>query len=295
MRWRLETEIQKLIKSGMPLIEIKQRFDLQINFDLDRKLVCFDYRALSPHKELAVKQARGLILSMEDWSLVAKPIEAFYEDYSKNARLDIFDWKSAKAMPKYDGCMLILYYHKNEWCLGTRFVPYASWNVYTLYSPTNDISWIDLFKNTLKEKEIEFQDFTSSLNPSYTYCFEIFGKTNRNVVIYEKNDVRLLGVVNKENFIEFNIFEPEFLTSEYKSLLPEIQKVNSLDEAYSLVENKDPLEIEGYVLIDDNFNRLKIRNKRYVEILEDSSGKDEVSALNTFYALELGNITVPEP
>ena len=101
MRSALETEIQKLIKSGMTLTEIKQRYDLKLSFDLDRKLVCFDYRSVSPHTELLVKQARGLILSTEDWSLVAKPMDAFYEDYSKNSKLDLFNWKSAYALPKY--------------------------------------------------------------------------------------------------------------------------------------------------------------------------------------------------
>ena len=80
MRFILETEIQKLIKLGMTLTEIKQRYDLKLSFDLDRKLVCFDYRSVSPHSDLLVRQSRGLILSTEDWSLVAKPMDAFYED-----------------------------------------------------------------------------------------------------------------------------------------------------------------------------------------------------------------------
>lgn len=295
MRSALETEIQKLIKSGMTLTEIKQRYDLKLSFDLDRKLVCFDYRSVSPHTELLVKQSRGLILSTEDWSLVAKPMDAFYEDYSKNSKLDLFNWESAYALPKYDGCMLELYYHKNEWCIGTRFVPYASWSVYTTYSPSNTVSWVELFKITLSELGYDFDTLTGDLETNFTYCFEVFGKVNRNVVIYENNHLKVISIVNKENFAESCIFEHEILNSKYPDLIPNRVKVNNLDEAYVLVENQDPLEIEGYVLIDRNFNRLKIRNKKYVEILEDSSGKNEVETLNTFIALDNQGITLPEP
>ena len=291
----METEIQKLIKSGMTLTEIKQRYDLKLSFDLDRKLVCFDYRSVSPHSELLVRQARGLILSTEDWSLVAKPMDAFYEDYSKNSRLDLFDWESAYAIPKYDGCMLELYYHKNEWCIGTRFVPYAFWPVYTMYSPTNTVSWLDLFKITLEEMGHSFKELTEDLDSNFTYCFEVFGKVNRNVVIYENNHLKAISIVNKENFNESCIFEHEILNSKYEKLIPERVKVNNLDEAYSLVENQDPLTVEGYVLLDKNFNRLKIRNQKYVEILEDSSGKNEIEALNTFIALDSQGVTLPEP
>jgi len=295
MRSALETEIQKLIKSGMTLTEIKQRYDLKLSFDLDRKLVCFDYRSVSPHTELLVKQARGLILSTEDWSLVAKPMDAFYEDYSKNSKLDLFNWESAYALPKYDGCMLELYYHKNEWCVGTRFVPYASWSVYTTYSPSNTVSWVELFKITLSELGYDFDTLTGDLETNFTYCFEVFGKVNRNVVIYENNHLKVISIVNKENFAESCIFEHEILNSKYPDLIPNRVKVNNLDEAYVLVENQDPLEVEGYVLIDRNFSRLKIRNKKYVEILEDSSGKNEVETLNTFIALVNQGITLTEP
>ena len=291
----METEIQKKIRLGMTLTEIKQRYDLKLNFDLERKLVCFDYRPVSPHADLLVRQARGLILSTEDWSLVAKPMDAFYEDYSKNTRLDLFDWESAYAMPKYDGCMLELYYHKNEWCIGTRFVPYAFWPVYTMYSPVNTVSWIDLFKDTLSEIGYSFEELTTDLLPNFTYCFEVFGKVNRNVVIYEKNQLKVISIINKENFAETCIFEHEILNSKYAELIPERIKVNSLDEAYGLVENKDPLTVEGYVVIDKNFSRLKIRNKQYVEILENASGKNEVETLNTFNALGDLGVTLPEP
>jgi hypothetical protein len=114
-------------------------------------------------------------------------------------------------------------------------------------------------------------------------------------VIYENNQLKAISIVSKENFTETCIFEHEILNSKYKELIPERVKVNNLDEAYSLVEDQDPLTVEGYVLINKNFNRLKIRNKKYVEILEDSSGKNEIEALNTFIALDNQGITLPEP
>jgi hypothetical protein len=115
----MELEIQKYLRSNKTLQDLSWDYDLKYFTSPEHpNLVVFDYSLISPKNEQIVRESRGLVLEKNSWNLVAKSMSAFsfqedamYKDLYQN-----FDWDSARAYPKYDGCLITLYYidEKND-------------------------------------------------------------------------------------------------------------------------------------------------------------------------------------
>jgi len=101
--------------------------------------------------------------------------------------------------------------------------------------------------------------YTSLLDEYKYYTFELCTPWNRNTVIYPNSLIKLLAIVDSNTLLEQDINEPKLEVFE-----PEFETVNNLEEVYSLIsKNDDPLDNEGYVVVDKNFNRVKVKNPKY--------------------------------
>ena len=64
---------------------------------------------------------------------------------------------------------------------------------------------------------------------------------------------------------------------------PEFELVNSLADINSLVsKNDDPLDHEGYVVVDDKFNRIKVKNPKYEALSFTSYNVDDFKSLKNY-------------
>jgi hypothetical protein len=253
--------IQEYLRSGKTLTDLKQEYhiDCIVNDELD--VVVFNYSALTPMNTEIGKEARALFLQLKTWNVVGKSIGGFLDVDSEevNSTLKLFNWNKAKAFTKYDGCLIVLYYYKDQWILGTRFSTDGKCNVFSPNSGESNLQWINVFKNTLVEYGMQWEDFTSLLNEHKYYTFELCTPWNRNTVIYPNSLIKLLAIVDSNTLLEEDIND-----SKMKIFQPEFELVNSLEEVYSLISsNDDPLENEGCVVVDKNYTRLKVRNPKY--------------------------------
>jgi hypothetical protein len=286
---------QQYLRSGKTLQNLFQRFDVQHNICDPLGVAVFNYRVLSPTEEPLVRETRGLILELGTWDVVCKSLDAFFEPDNPRGKdiMEAFDWSSAYAVPKYDGALVTLYHYKDAWHVGTRFVADGSWVVYTPNSNTNEITWRELFEQTLLDMGTSFEALTALLDPRTCYTFEQCSPENRVVCIYESRRLWLVGAVDLDTLEEVDVFTLEPFTSQFTDFLPERIAVNSLEDCQALLrEFYDPLDYEGFVAVDSSFRRLKIRNPRYTALMRSHSMDDELNMLRELRSVFLMNSTI---
>jgi len=240
------------------------------------------------------EQCRGLIvrpkfnLNTDDWKsvvvgdveILAWPMNRFYNHGDSKAN-DV-DWsdKNLRVYEKLDGTMIVLYWDElhQRWHAGTRSVPEADLPLYNQHLLIGDMTFSDLFWrgywNALCElgapvPSIDSTDISaydavqgmlSELDKCQTYVFELTGPHNRVVVNYEKELVYLLAIRNIFTGIEI----PVEKTSSRSFLYAQKWSLHEPVSLVAFIESCDPSKYEGAVVVDSNFNRIKIKNSAWV-------------------------------
>lgn len=132
-------------------------------------------------------------------------------------------------------------------------------------STENAKTFEDLIQYTLKVNHLSFSE--ESLNPDYTYMFELISPQNRIICEYEETELYLLGGRNKQTYQEFT---PEQLQKDFESLksfkIPTVFNINNIDDIIALCNSYSDTKYEGVVVCDKNFKRFKIKCAHYLEI-----------------------------
>ncbi len=277
------SKIKDYLLSGRTLTDLKQEFNIYMNFDEVHPLVVFDYTMLSPKESDITKEARGLILNTKTFDVVSMSLPAFYEndsEYSKTT-LGQIDWESARLLTKYDGTQITLYHFEDKWLLGTRFIPVGVWTVYSINSPINSITWTELFHECLEENNTSFSAFTENLDKNLCYTFEIATPKNKGGISYDKHILKLISVVDLKSEKEVPI-DNILANFEHEDFYrPEYFNVYSVEDCLEYLEvYSNPNKYEGFVLVDKYYNRVKFRNQLYVDKLNTLSTGDELDELN---------------
>ena len=275
-----ELAVQKYLRSGKSLINLNQDYKINFVINSEDNSVVLNYSPNTPIETDIGRESRALILDLDNWDVIAKSMDAFLIPSSlKTAeKIEYFDWNNAFATPKYDGCLMLLYFIKNEWKIGTRFSTDSMCNVYSPNAGETEISWKDVFISTLEEYGYSFEEFKTYLNKENYYSFELCSRFNRNIVIYEEQIIKLLTIVSSETLEELDI--DQFKLREF---IPEGIKVSSLDEVKKLIDqNNNPLECEGFVVVDSKLNRIKVKNEKYTELGFINASTNEAKVLKDY-------------
>jgi hypothetical protein len=275
-----ELAVQKYLRSGKSLINLNQDYKINFVINSEDNSVVLNYSPNTPIETDIGRESRALILDLDNWDVIAKSMDAFLIPSSlKTAeKIEYFDWNNAFATPKYDGCLMLLYFTKNEWKIGTRFSTDSMCNVYSPNAGETEISWRDVFISVLEEYGYSFEEFKTYLNKENYYSFELCSRFNRNIVIYEEQIIKLLTIVSSETLEELDI--DQFKLREF---IPERIKVSSLDEVKILIDqNNNPLECEGFVVVDSNLNRIKVKNEKYTELGFINASTNEAKVLKDY-------------
>jgi hypothetical protein len=248
-----------------------------------------------------VREARGLILDQSnDWNVVAYPFKRFFNDGEGPA--DPIDWSTARVQEKVDGTLIIMYYYADKWRIATKGSPDASGSV-------GDHNWIEggksvpmtferLFWHSI-EYWLEGLSKTGQFNEDHTYMWELTSPWNRVVCDYtvlgpmgemvdgngtilflddledktgyagDGSRVTLIGVRNNRTLQEISV-------DEYRDDVHYVVRefpLGTLSEVVSAAAALNPIRQEGFVVVDGNFNRIKIKSPSYVAIhhLRDGS------------------------
>lgn len=168
--------------------------------------------------------------------------------------------------------LAIVYFDKftDQWCMATRSVPEAD-----LLMDNGLYTFRTLFEKAVKETlNMEFSEFTKHLSLTHTYCFELTTPYNRVVVDYKTCSITLLALRNMNTLSEI---DP--VTDTISSILPVVQAhtYSTIEELVNWVSSLNPMEHEGVVVRDSNFNRIKVKSAAYVAYhkLNDKLGSSE--------------------
>ena len=191
--------------------------------------------------------------------ILAFPMRRFF-NHGQGAVANV-NWSDPNlaVLEKLDGTLCIVYWDPftNQWCVATRSVPEAD-----LPMDNGIFTFRTLFEKALYDttEGLPFDQFSSMLNKDITYCFELTTPYNRIVVYYPKNTITLISTRNVKSGKEIDLDKIEI------DLIPVVQAhaYSSLDELLTWVSSLNPMEHEGVVVRDSQFNRIKVKNAAYV-------------------------------
>ena len=230
------------------------------------------------------QECRGLVLSLEDGrpvfgtqgpdgklnrdtiepgktKILAYPMKRFF-NHGQGSAANV-DWSDPKlaVLEKLDGTLCIVYWDPfiNQWCVATRSVPEAD-----LLMDNGIFTFRTLFEKAVQDTmKMSFDTFTKSLVKEMTYCFELTTPYNRIVVQYDQCRITLLAVRYLATLEEI---DPKEMAIVKIGEVPCVQAhtYTSINELVDWVSSLNPMEHEGVVVRDSNYNRIKVKNAAYV-------------------------------
>lgn len=224
--------------------------------------VLFKYGVSPNFKDPMVQEARGIILNKVTGKVVCWPFRKFgrYDE----SYADKIDWSTAKVLEKIDGSIIKLWYdeYKNKFVFSTDKTIYAE---DALIEDDNGelTSFLNLIEQSDNYKDICKLIENGSLDKNNTYIFELVNQVNQVVIHYNDRTLYHIGtrnnVTGEETNIDIGIHKPE----EYP--------VKSLQECIKFVDNLTADEYghiyncfyEGAVVVDANWNRVKVKTTIY--------------------------------
>jgi len=254
-------EIQKYLKENSPE-SLEEKFKINVkSHPCYSNLLLFKYGLKSPFSEEIVRESRGLILDRDDnWKVICMTYKKFfnYGDFHE----DKVDWPTAICQEKVDGSLIQMYHYDGKWNIATSGTPDASGRL-----PVGETTYSDLFWNTWKDKGYQLP---SEEDKQLCFAFELVSPYNRNIVRYEEPDIYLHGVRHRDFLIEFSV-KNAGLHYQWKTV-KEYELIKDIEEILRIVKEIDPTEGEGFVVVDENYNRVKIKSPQYITLARMKQG-----------------------
>lgn len=260
-------QIQKLLRQGTSLTKLNN--DLGIISKQSEQypnLYLFKYDQIrSPMSDIVVQECRGLILDKSSsWQIICFPYTKFF-NYGETNCVEL-DIESVEAYPKLDGSLINMYYYNNEWRISTSGNPDASGPV--LNELGNNISFKELFWEVWDKLNYTLPPLTFK---EFTFMFELTTPYNRIVVQHHFNNIVLHGVKNRISFEEVNLkdindtaWNGNWSWCNWDKCYPII--ITNIPRIIEYTNTLNPLEQEGFILVDKYFNRAKIKSEAYVNL-----------------------------
>jgi hypothetical protein len=158
---------------------------------------------------------------------------------------------------KLDGSLCTLYWYKGWWHVSTSGTPDASGRVDGALDGT---TFADLFWRTFHAMRYQVP-----INIGRCYMFELTSPLNRVVVEHRKDTLTLLGarqLFGDQDEVCVDDSVEEWWGFRAVRSFP----LQTLDDLLATFATMNPLAQEGYVVVDDAFNRIKVKHPGYVAI-----------------------------
>lgn len=245
----------KHLRNGGTLADLETRYAIKVRrHGRFPNLVLLKYDQInSPMAEPLVQQCRALILDEADnWRPVAVPFFKFFNHGEPNAAL--LDWSTARVQEKLDGSLMTLYSHGDEWHVSSSGLPDAE-------GPTgHGFTFHELFWRTWDQL-----GYALPVDANCCYMFELMTPYNRVVVPHKQSRIVLHGVRQLDTLREVGLHNWPWETVREFPL-------NSLEAILTACAALNPLECEGYVVVDGGFNRVKVKSPQYVALAHMKDG-----------------------
>lgn len=217
----------------------------------DNGLCIMNYLPGSDFSDPVVQEARGIIIDAANADVVCWPFRKFgnwFETYA-----DEIDWKSAVVQEKIDGSIIKLYFWNGEWRWATNSMIDAG----EASAETTGKKFSDMIRAADNYADIPFSD----LDKDRTYIFELVSPETMIVIEYPYTRLFHTGtrsrMTGKEYDEDIGIVKPKVFGGG-KGLEEYTEYVRTLNR-----DGTNP-EYEGFVVVDKNWNRVKIKSPEYL-------------------------------
>ena len=237
-----------------------------------------------------VQDCRGLILERGTWKILSMSFRKFFNNSEGHAAK--IDWDTAHVLEKLDGTMIQVYWdwNKKTWFAATTGTAEGEGEVNNKYGTTFN----ELFWDTVTDK---YALNDCLLDKDHVYVFELTTPYNIVVKPHGESSATLLAVRNR---ITLNEVDYDGLGRIADSLRVPLVKRYDLNAKNAGVLIKTFEEMiwhdEGYVVVDGNFNRIKIKNPAYVAVHHLKSKTSEHAIMDVVKTNEIEEFasTFPE-
>lgn len=264
----MELELVKFLRSfpdvASALNEVKSKYALHVNAHKKYpNLLQFKYDQLdSPMSKRLVEESRGVILdSANNWNVVAYPFSKFY-GYAEGRAAKI-DWKSASIWEKVDGSLMFMYWYDGHWEVASSGLPDAS----------GSINGTDYTLNQLFWDTWNAMGYALPVDTNVTHMFELTSPETVVIVPHTKRTITFIGARDIVSGNELSI-DCDCFTSAW--IRPRRFQVTSEAEAINQCAKMNPMEQEGFVVVDKNFNRVKMKSPQYAAIAHLGFTREEI-------------------
>lgn len=217
-------------------------------------MAIFNYDILADFSDPVVQEARGIIIDTYKAEVLAWPFRKFGNNYEPYA--DTIDWASARVQEKVDGSIVKLWKDKafDQWVWSSNSCIDAAKAVLM-----NNFSIRDIIEATDEYGILGEHMVKGALNPDYTYIFELVGPMNQVVVRYPKAMLYHIGTRNNLTGEELNVDIGVQKPKEYP-----LHSLEDCLKAANELNNEDYPDHEGFVVVDKNWHRVKIKAPEYL-------------------------------
>jgi len=264
--------IKEIKEIGIDAVAVKYKLTVK---DYGHKVLIKYDQIDSPMSEEVVQDARGIILEKGTWKVMSLAFRKFFNSAEGHAAR--IDWSTAHILEKLDGTLIQMYYDwvKKEWCAGTTGTAEADGEVNNKFGTT----FADLFWNTIgkypgkfhgvgkmsaTERTVHLNQF---LNSDFCFTFELTTPYNIVVKPHAESNATLLSMRNVTNLIELAFIDVESTAVEIDVPIVKMFNINASNAGHVIATLEGmPYTEEGYVIVDAEFNRIKIKNPTYVAV-----------------------------
>ena len=190
---------------------------------------------------------RGLVLDVISYEVLAFPFCKFFNNVEE-AWVDEIDWSSAEVYNKLDGTLFIRWYspYRDEFVVTTRFqLPDEVESNKIMHS---NITWGQLFRLATEHMELNSDE-------DLTTCYEVCSPFNQIVVQYPDPLAKLIMIRDNKTFDEQSIR----MEKDAPERFDERFDLNKQTDIEAFACTLDGKESEGFVVVDADFNRMKIK------------------------------------
>jgi hypothetical protein len=251
------TEIQNCLREkashpGGPLKYVEEVFGIKATRGTKYpNLVSLKYSQIaSPMGEKLVQECRGIVLDQDnDWAIVARGFDKFF-NYGESHAAPI-DWDSARVLEKLDGSLMMVYWYDGQARVASSGHPEAGGSV----GLGGSKSFADLFWESYGEPG------PAMGRPGETHMYELCTPENQVVVPHKEARLYLIGLRD-----HLGQEQPIWRMKSGRASIPPFFPLGSLSECLGALDAFSGFHQEGFVVIDAQFRRIKIKHPQYVAL-----------------------------
>lgn len=219
----------------------------------------------SDMREPIVRECRGVILDQSsNWRVISRPFDKFF-NYGEQLAVPI-DWEHAHVEEKVDGSLMTLYFYDDMWHVASSGTPDAGGDINGSGITFNKLFWETFAKGKVHGEGTPIAIATTLLLPplgseDLCFIFELTSKYNRIVVHHTQPKLTLLAVRNRKTG-EYDSYE------RWENYYPSVKRypLENLEEVLESLRCQSGLEQEGFVIVNPDGSRVKMKNDDYVRL-----------------------------